>query len=168
MIKSLRVAIVLITALTLCSIASSASAQMMHYTLFVTVATQDGSAIPAGEVCITGEDNVQICQDIPAGTPDGHQFIFEGLDSGDYSIDVSADGYFTVSEDIKITDVETYATLTLTLPDPANPTPGPNLPNTGVGTTQGGDSTSFLLITGLLGAAGALGAGSMLSRRAQR
>jgi hypothetical protein len=166
MIKGLRVVVVAMLALVAGMAASNASAQMMHFTLNVVIETSDGGNIPAGQVCVSGEVD-PICQDIPADTPSGREFSFPGLADGEHDITVNAEPYLEAVDHVTITELET--TVTITLEREETPvTPEPNLPNTGVGPTQDSGTTPFLLITGLLGAAGVFVAASAGLRRKEQ
>jgi len=88
MLSRFRVLIVLTFVLTAGLSMHQASAQMQHFTLNVVVQTEDGADVPVGQVCVSGEvDNV--CQDIPAGTPSGREFAFDGLGDGDHDVTVT-------------------------------------------------------------------------------
>lgn len=168
MIKTLRVAVVAMLALVAGMVASNASAQMMHFNLDVVVETADGGNIPAGQVCVSGEVG-PICIDIPADTPSGRDFYFEGLADGEHSITVNAEPYLEALDTVTLTEIDTTVTITLEREvTPGDPTPAPVLPDTGVGTSQDGGSSSFLLITGMLGVAGAFAMASAAFRRNER
>ncbi|MGN6030777.1 MAG: hypothetical protein ACTHQE_03855 [Thermomicrobiales bacterium] len=171
MVKTLRVAIVAMLALVAGMAASNASAQMMHYTLNVVVETEDGSAIPAGQVCVSGEVD-PICQDIPDGTPSGREFAFPDLALGQHDVTVNADPYLEAVDTVDFSEDQQVVTLTLQMEVTPGETPTavPALPDTGAGITAShdGGSISFLLVTGLLGAAGALAVASATFRRKVR
>lgn len=171
MVKTIRIAIVAMLALAAGMVAANASAQMMHYTLNVVVETADGGNIPAGQVCVSGEVD-PICIDIPDGTPSGREFSFPDLGSGSHDVTVNAEPYLEGVTSVDLTEDQQVVTITLQMEETPGetPTPAPALPDTGAGTTASHDdgSSSFLLITGLLGAAGAFAVASATFRREVR
>ncbi|MGC4105802.1 MAG: hypothetical protein QM753_05500 [Thermomicrobiales bacterium] len=170
MIKSLRIAIVAMMALTASMVAANASAQMMHYTLNVVVETEDGSNIPAGQVCVSGEVD-PICIDIPDGTPSGREFAFSDLALGQTEVTVNADPYLEAVSNVDFSEDQQVVTIVLQMEETpgATVTPAPVLPNTGTGNvSHDGGSSSFLAIVGLLGAAGTFAVASSALRRKQR
>jgi hypothetical protein len=121
----------------------SASAQMMHFALDITVETADGSPIPAGTICVTGEVG-DICQDIPAGTPNGRDFYFDGLGDEEHTITVNAGDYLEAIDYANAADPATAVTIVLYMEE--TPT---DLPDTGAGVTADTTATlAGLLIAG--------------------
>lgn len=154
MIKSFRIAGVLMLALLASLSVTSASAQMQHFTLNVVIETADGGTIPGGQVCVSGEVE-PICQDIPAGTPSGREFAFADLADGDHEITIGgADPYLDIIDNVTISEIDTTVTEVLQL-EQVVPTPVPDLPNTGVGSSAAAGSSSTTVL--LLAASGALG-----------
>jgi hypothetical protein len=155
MIKPVRIAVIPLLALVLSLSLNAASAQMMHFTLNVVVETADGGAIPAGEVCVSGEVD-PICQDIPADSPSGKEFSFPGLADGDHDVTVSAEPYLEGVDTVTITENTTTITIVLEMEDTAPP--AEELPNTGSGSTvDTADSTqALMLLTGGMAVAMAL------------
>ncbi len=113
------------------------SAQMMHFSLDITIETEDGSAIPAGTVCIDSVTGGQTCQDIPDGTPSGRDFLFTGLPDGEHTITVNAGDYLEAVDYADAGDPATEVTIVLYMEE--TPT---DLPNTGAGITA--DSNGML------------------------
>ncbi len=139
----------------------AASAQMMHDVVYIVVETADGADIASGEVCISGEVGFD-CQDIPAGTPSGREFQFNGIGDGEHKISAAAAGYDNVLETVTVNESGLVFTLVLPVQAPAN------LPNTGAGVTA---AASDSLATTLGGAAGVLLLGATaayVSRRPAR
>ena len=128
---------------------NAASAQMMHFTLNVVIETEDGSEIPAGEVCVSGEVD-PICQDV-GGNPSGREFSFPGLADGDHEVTVNAGDYLEIVDTVTLTGNETTITLTLQMEQTAPP--ASDLPDTGTGSTlttnANPNGTMLLLIGGL-------------------
>jgi hypothetical protein len=146
MTRLLRVAIVPLFALGFALSLNAASAQMMHFTLNVVVETADGGAIPAGEVCVSGEVN-PICQDIPADSPSGKEFSFPGLADGEHEVTVSAEPYLEAVDNPVLTENTTTITITLQKEDTAPP--ADELPDTGAGTTvETAGNQALMLVTG--------------------
>jgi hypothetical protein len=135
MTKLLRLVTIAIFALLAVSSLQAASAQMMHYALDITIETEDGSPIPAGTVCVTGEVS-DICQDIPADTPSGRDFYFEGLGDEEHTITVNAGDYLEAVDYANAADPATAVTIVLYMEE----TPS-NLPNTGAGETFASNSS---------------------------
>ena len=121
----------------------SASAQMMHYALDITIETEDGSPIPAGTVCVSGEVG-EICQDIPADTPSGRDFFFDGLGDEEHTITVNAGDYLEAVDYATAADPATAVTIVLYMEE--TPT---QLPDTGAGvTTDTAASLAGMLVAG--------------------
>lgn len=131
----------------------AASAQMMHFELDITIETEDGSPIPAGTVCVSGEVD-DICQDIPADTPSGRDFLFTGLADGEHTITVNAGDYLEAVDYANAADPATEVTIVLYMEE--TPT---ELPDTGAGiTADATDSLAGVLIAGAtMFAVGAVG-----------
>lgn len=144
MSRILRLVSVVLFALLAASSLQGASGQMMHYSLDITVETEDGSPIPAGTVCIDSVTGGETCQDIPEGTPSGRDFLFTGLPSGEHTIWVNAGDYLEAMDYADAGDPATEVTIVLYMEE--TPT---NLPDTGAGITSQPDSMlAGLLITG--------------------
>lgn len=131
MSRFIRIASVTLLALLALVSVQAASAQMMHFTVYVVIETEDGLPIPAGEVCVSGEVD-PICQDIPADTPTGREFEFDGLGPEDHEVTVSAEPYLEALGTASFGD-SNDTTITLTLVREV--TPPTDLPDTGAGVT---------------------------------
>lgn len=168
MTKSLRVTIVAMFALLGGLSLHIASARMMHFTLDITIQTEDGADIPGGQVCVSGEVN-PICQDI-GGNPSGRDFFFSGLADGQHMVTITgADPYLDISDTVNLTQNDTAVTYTLQK-EQTPPTVAPTtaaLPVTGTGTaaTTGGISTPLLIFIALLALACAAGSTYLFRRR---
>jgi hypothetical protein len=116
----------------------SASAQTA--TLNVVIQTDDGSEIPAGEVCIRGE-GTPLCQEV-GGNPSGREFSFGELQNGvEYNITVNAGDYLEAVASANLTDGTTTVTITLE----REQTPS-NLPDTGSGAALASTTMSTTLV----------------------
>ncbi len=118
-------------------------------TLNVVIETEDGSEIPDGEVCVSGEVD-PICQ-ATGGNPSGREFSFSGLADGDHEVTVNAGDYLEIVDTVTLTENET--TITLTLEMEQTTPPATDLPDTGTGSTLENDSTRngiLLVLTGVL------------------
>ncbi|MDQ3657245.1 MAG: PEGA domain-containing protein [Chloroflexota bacterium] len=142
MIKLLRIAPVFLLAVAASLSLNAASAQMMHFTLNVVIETEDGSEIPAGEVCVSGEVD-PICQDT-GGNPSGREFSFTGLADGDHEVTVNAGDYLEIVDTVTLTENETTITLTLEMEQTAPP--ASELPDTGSGPVAEASATSSTLL----------------------
>ena len=165
MIKPVRIGIVLLLALAASLSVNAASSQTLA-TLNVVVETEDGSEIPDGQVCVTGEGD-PICQDV-GGNPSGREFSFPDLTAGaDYEVTVNAGDYLEAVDSVTLSEETTTITLTLVMEQTAPPADDV-LPDTGSGSTANIDANSqaLMLITGGL-AVGLLSL-SLLQRRRER
>lgn len=169
MTKSLRMTLAALFALLGGLSLQVAAAQMMHFNLDITIQTEDGTDIPGGQVCVSGEVN-PICQDI-GGNPSGRDFYFSGLADGDHQVTIrGADPYLDITDTVTLKDVDTSVTYTLQkeqTPPTAGPT-SPSLPNTGAGTTAGTNGPSAPLVMLISMLAVALGGGSVVQLRKRR
>ncbi|HYJ13496.1 MAG TPA: hypothetical protein VEW66_07890 [Thermomicrobiales bacterium] len=153
MFRLLRFASVAVFALIALVSVQSASAQMMHFELDITIETEDGSPIPAGTVCVSGEVD-PICQDIPADTPSGRDFLFTGLADGEHTITVNAGDYLEAVDYADAANPATEVTIVLYMEE--TPT---ELPDTGAGVTADttGSLTGMLIVGASLFAVAAVG-----------
>ncbi len=143
--RILRLVTIAIFALLATSSFQAASAQMMHFSLDITIETEDGSPIPAGTVCINSVTGGDTCQDIPDGTPSGRDFLFPGLPSGEHTITVNAGDYLEAIAYGDAADPAGEVTVVLYMEQ----TPPTDLPNTGAGiTSQSGSALAGLMMTG--------------------
>lgn len=137
----------------------AASAQMMHDVVYIVVETSDGSNLERGEVCISGETE-EVCQEIPAGTPSGREFEFDGVADGEHTISAAAGEWWRpVERTVNVN--ESGLVFTLVLEPLTN-----NLPDTGAGATV--DATASLAGALLAGASLFAGAATSIRRAAAR
>jgi hypothetical protein len=149
-----RVTIVLIVAIATALSLNAASAQMMHFTLNISIFTEDGAELPEGQVCVSGEVD-PICQDV-GGNPSGREFSFPGLADGPHDVTINAGDYLEIVDTVTLTEDTTNVEYTLeheqTPPDNGDDTPAEVLPETGTGAmaSTGGSSSALLLGVGSL------------------
>lgn len=156
-VTPVRIAVLLVVALATALSLNAASAQMMHFTLNITINTEDGSQIPDGQVCVSNATGGDTCQDV-GGNPSGREFSFPGLADGDHSVTINAGDYLEIVDTVNLTEDVTSVSYTLqheqTPPDTGSTD---TLPTTGTGpAVASGTPTALLLATasllvGLLG-----------------
>lgn len=142
----IRIVIVVLLALAGSLSLSQASAQMMHFTLNIVIETEDGSDIPDGEVCVSGEVD-PICMET-GGNPSGREFSFTGLADGPHDVTINAGDYLEIVDTVTLTENTTTVTYTLEkeqTPPTAEPT-ADVLPNTGSGAAVATASSSAALL----------------------
>lgn len=164
---SLRLFVVFLLALGVSLSVSQTSAQMMHFTLNIVIETEDGSDIPEGQVCVSGEVD-PICIDT-GGNPSGREFSFTGLADGPHDVTINAGDYLEIVDTVTLTEDTTTVTYTLQMEQiPTTPEPTTEvLPNTGVGTTSNvaEQSTAALLLAAASIVLGLASVSLMLRRR---
>lgn len=153
----LRLAIVVLLMVAGSLSLNQASAQMMHFTLNIVIETEDGSDIPEGQVCVSGEVD-PICMDT-GGNPSGREFSFTGLADGPHDVTINAGDYLEIVDTVTLTEDITTVTYTLQkeqTPPTTEPTAEPTtdvLPNTGTGATvdsEGSSAVSLLSMSAVL------------------
>ena len=120
MFRFVRIMTLVALALTVGGSVGAASAKASTFTVNVVVQTEDGAAIAAGQVCVTGPAT-NVCQDIPAGAPSGREFAFDGFPNGAYDIDVNVDPYLEAVDHAAVADANVTVTFTLQMEHTAQP-----------------------------------------------
>jgi hypothetical protein len=149
--STFRLAITLVVALAAALSLNMASAQMMHFNLDITIQTEDGSDIPAGQVCVSSVTGGETCMDV-GGNPSGRDFFFSGLADGEHTVTINAGNYLEIVDTVTLTEETTSVPYTLqhevTPPadDGSGGAPAEVLPATGTGAAVGSEAPMALVL----------------------